>query len=951
MDGYTDGLHTELGSSHPSGPLGCDGDIRPSEGVTRSAITRGAAGSSFLPIIERALSGTTGWRILPGTDQSAGWIRVGRESRATPPQGWKLHVSASIWSAEEVLCAVLPVVLEEDATFKLVASLGMLGSLNQGDGGLSQIGKFLTIYPNDDAQAVRLALALDEATRGLRGPVVPSDRPLRPGSLVHYRYGGFGDRYMQTPLGELAWAMATPAGELVPDRRLAVYRPPDWVTDPFQEAGLSCEPPPSSPLIGGRYLVAASMHQSPRGAIYLAADLEGDRGCVLKRARRNGYIGWDGHDACDRLLHEAEILARLAPNPAFPAVYGLFEHEGDLYLAMEDIEGRTLEAHVREQLAWGRLVPEERVIAWGVELAAMLGAIHEAGLVYRDIKSPNVIMAGSGGLRLIDFELAHDPSSPGPMYGRGTPGYVSPQQASGETPTPADDVYGLGALLFFGATGAEPSLAPNRLSLLDRPLELLRPGISQGLAMVIACCLDPTPAGRFTSMKELAAALREVDARAPSLPLPFGCEALPPGYAERSRYRDLAHRLGDSLCSAARQSAGGSGVAWLSAHPSAIGIPYRDLNIGCAGAVLALSEVVVEMGDREHRRVLADGVSWLAASPRPAGPAVPGLYVGEAGVGAALLRAGQVLGDEALVGEAAARGRWIGSLPYASPDLFNGTAGRLRFHLLLWDETGGIEHLHHAVEAGESLLSAAEDAGDGRVRWTIPPGHDGLSGQAYVGYAHGAAGIGDALLDLYEATGREEFAATALGAARWVGGQAHPALEDGSGLDWPTVEQGGPGVGMWCHGAAGVGRFLLHAAGLTTMPNAMDLAVRAARKVARGTRWAGPLQCHGLAGNIEFLLDVFRATGDAAYLVEARSLGRLLEAFASERDGVLVWPSEQPMNFTPDYMVGYAGVAVCLLRLADPESMPTQLSRSGFRRRSNPGGLWVGLQSVPKCRR
>ncbi len=117
------------------------------------------------------------------------------------------------------------------------------------------------------------------------------------------------------------------------------------------------------------------------------------------------------------------------------------------------------------------------------------------------------------------------------------------------------------------------------------------------------------------------------------------------------------------------------------------------------------------------------------------------------------------------------------------------------------------------------------------------------------------------------------------------------------------------------------------------IPGAADLAARAARTVARGARSLGPTQCHGLAGNIEFLLDMFQATGDGAYLAEARSLARLLEAFSHEKNGSLVWPSDVSDTFSPDYMTGYAGVAVCLLRLSDPERLPHQLSREGFRHR------------------
>jgi lantibiotic modifying enzyme len=291
------------------------------------------------------------------------------------------------------------------------------------------------------------------------------------------------------------------------------------------------------------------------------------------------------------------------------------------------------------------------------------------------------------------------------------------------------------------------------------------------------------------------------------------------------------------------------------------------------------------------------------------------------------------LGDDELIDVAAERGRWISSLPYASPDMFNGTAGRLRFHLLLWDETADPEHLRHAVEAGEFLLERAEDAGDDGLCWTIPPGYGGLSGPAQLGYAHGAAGIADALLDLFEATEDDRFLSAAQGAGSWLARLAIPVLDDDSGLDWPHLEGWPPAGAAWCHGATGVGRFFLHAAGLDALPGAPDIATRAARTVARGGRSQGPTQCHGLAGNIEFLLDVYRATGDEAYVAEARSLARLLEAFGREKDGVLAWPSDSPDTFSPDYMTGYAGVAVCLLRLANLGELPYQLSRPGFRYR------------------
>jgi serine/threonine protein kinase len=878
-----------------------------------------------------------GWRVEPVDGGSGLWIEVRNLHAALPPQGWKLHVSAGVASAEDVLRRTLPVLLAEPCAFKVAASVRRLYELNLGACGPTQAGKFITVYPGDDDQAVRLAAALDEATRGLHGPAVPSDRPLRPGSLVHYRYGAIAGGYLQTASGDVLPALVAPDGSLVPDRRGTNYQAPAWAVDPFVADGVAVKRAQPNLVFGARYLAVALLHRSARNTVRLVVDTVTGERRVLKQARAAAGMELPGAAAA-RLRHEAEVLAALGSDARVPRVYDLVEHDGDLCLVLEDCTGPTLEQRVMELAAEGRFPPAEQIVAWGRELAGILATVHDRGFVYCDLKAANVILSPDGRLRLVDFETARRQNEPWGADDHGTPGYISPQRGAGVAPTVADDVYSLGALLCFLTTGAGPTHAPDALSLLDRPVELLNPAAGALLAPVIARCLDAAPAARFPSMAAVADALAatlRAPAPDPASPLPL----MPPsarhhalGPDERRRYRGLAHRLADSLSRAATPCEAGPGLAWASSHPAAGGLRRRDLSCGGAGAVLALAELVAEFGEPEHGEVLRQGARWLAVAPPFAGAPLPGLYVGEAGIGAALLRAAQVLGDGELLAAATAKGRLVAALPHRSPDLFNGTAGRLRFHLFLWDETGREEHRRAAIAAGEFLLAAAETPSPGERCWRIPDGYDGASGQALLGYAHGAAGIADALLDLYEVTGDERVADAARGAGRWLARLAQPALDDDSGLDWPSVEGGRRLGATWCHGATGVGRFFLHAATARLLPEAAEVAARAARTVARGARWAGPTQCHGLAGNIEFLLDMARSTGNRVWLREASTLARLLEAFAAEKDGTLVFPSESPRVYTPDYMVGYAGIAIALLRLARPETVPHQLSRVGFRR-------------------
>ena len=895
--------------------------------IPAPAPTTDRAQSGFLAIISELRASedaaARGWHHEPHVNSSGWWIVLHNQHAASPEQGWKLHISAASTSAETVLRRALPVLFAENAEFKVAASIAKLNELNRGNGELSQIGKFITIYPNDDAQAVRLAVALNAATAGLRGPAIPSDRPLTRDSLVHYRYGAFGDQRIQTPQGRVLPAIKTPDGGFIPDPRLTMYAPPEWVSDPFVAAGVVDELPEPTVLVAGRYLLASTIDRSARGMVHLAADLVAQRRCILKRATRDALVGRGGLDARDDLRYEARVLALLASDPRFPAVYELVEQDGDLFLAMEDVEGETLATYIGKVRGMGRTIPNQQLIAWGRELAAMLDALHAKGFIYCDLKASNVVVAPDGRLRIIDFDIAYQPESGFRPRGHGTGGYMSPQQAAHLEPTVGDDVYTLGAVLYYLAGGAEPStLSKNTVALMDRPLSLLNPSCSPDLIDVIGRCLAADPAERFPSMREVDAALAAIGAATMSVPA-FGAE---PAYEDeqtaRERARESARRLGDSLCQVARPVPGGQGLAWSDDQPGIGSKPFQYL-WGGAGAVLALAELVAAFDLPEHRRVFLEGVRWLRTPYRPLGSRHPGLYVGEAGIGAVLLRAGQVLGDSDLIAEALERGRAVATLPHTSPDLVNGTAGRLRLHLLLWQETGEADQLRAAIEAGEYLLATAEVPQPGQRCWRIPPGFDDSSDQVYLGYAHGAAGIGDVLLDLFAATHDERFLAAAQDTGRWLAQLAVPALDDNSGLNWTNrVGDRNATHLFWCHGATGIGRFFLHLARREALPEAATIAARAARAVARGARWASPTQCHGLAGNIEFLLDMFQATGETAYLSEARAQARLLDSFATEQDGLLVWPSELSDLISPSYMVGYAGVALCQLRLSDPENLP-----------------------------
>ena len=238
------------------------------------------------------------------------WLQYSPRNYILPDQGWKLHVSASILTALPIAKRILEILILHQTMFKMARSLLAVAALNEGEAGLSQMGKFVTVYPSTEMQAVELARLLDAATKGLAGPPVPSDRALSPGSALYYRYGAFRQRALQLPYGEIVDALVDPEGQLVPDRRNNFYTKPEWVTDPFVAAGFACSPP-SQKLVHNRILPVSILSETPRGDVFLGIDLECYRRCIGKRGSHGMAVNRDGRDARDQIRSEYEILCRL----------------------------------------------------------------------------------------------------------------------------------------------------------------------------------------------------------------------------------------------------------------------------------------------------------------------------------------------------------------------------------------------------------------------------------------------------------------------------------------------------------------------------------------------------------------------------------------------------------------------------------------------------------------
>ncbi|MCA9656465.1 MAG: type 2 lantipeptide synthetase LanM family protein [Myxococcales bacterium] len=255
-------------------------------------------------------------------------------------------------------------------------------------------------------------------------------------------------------------------------------------------------------------------------------------------------------------------------------------------------------------------------------------------------------------------------------------------------------------------------------------------------------------------------------------------------------------------------------------------------------------------------------------------------------------------------------------------DVTHGAAGALLACLSLHDTGSDPEALRVALRCGEHLLRVAEAGPDDTLRWTTLPGRPALTG-----YAHGAAGICDALLRLHAATGQERFGHAARAGLRFEHGLYVPEASN-----WPDLRSVREGKGRpafmhgWCTGPAGIGLGRLR--GLELEGSALAEADLEAAVQGTLRRVWGPRDdlCCGVLGRVELLVEVGRCRDRPRLLEAARTFAAAVVARA-ERQGRFSLFDELPDGvYNPGLFRGTAGIGYGLLRVAFPDLLPSVLS-------------------------
>lgn len=314
--------------------------------------------------------------------------------------------------------------------------------------------------------------------------------------------------------------------------------------------------PEMSPESIGRYKIVRELGRGAMGVVYEASDPNLGRTVALKTIQAS-TIGTNQQEVADRFKNEARAVGGLS-HPNIVTVFDAGEDHGVLYIAMECLEGETLERNLTQR----RTVPLQQAIEITRQICAALDYANGKGIVHRDIKPANIMIAPNGTVKITDFGLARTAEAI-TMTGHvvGTPHYMSPEQVRGRPVDLRSDLFSVGVMLYEMLTGERPFEGQSITTIMYKivhenptPPRALDSSIPPGLSAVIERSLAKSPEDRYQSGAALVHALENYNAQSTAdvraLPGPASVqvpEALEGGSAASEKTRPVVFSRAKTL--------------------------------------------------------------------------------------------------------------------------------------------------------------------------------------------------------------------------------------------------------------------------------------------------------------------------------------------------------------------------------------------------------------------
>jgi serine/threonine protein kinase len=617
-------------------------------------------------------------------------------------------------------------------------------------------------------------------------------------------------------------------------------------------------------------------------------------------------------DTVSLLKKEYRILSKVAHLNIAPKPIDLFQDWEHFFMVQEYLTGGPIHSYSARNNITLRINPtiEDTRIFYGnfktiiLQLAEIVKAIHECGIVFSDLSPSNLILnANTLELKIIDFEGAYEVGvdEPGRLH---TPGFAA-DQAFGRNATVASDYFAIGAIMhhFLSPVNQIFQVHPKaRYIFMENVTKDI--GFPKIVSELATALIDKVPENRPTPSQVIEVLTRDDEAHAPIFVFD-GPEADPTYEAWSSEAFKFI--LGVATYDRRDRLFPSDGSLF---RTNPLSIAY-----GACGVAYAM--------DKGGHKVPEETIDWILACNKHVNLIPPGLYIGLAGISWAMLELGLV--DEAKKVFATTHDH---HLLFDAFDLYYGVAGwglaNLKFFMEFQDEL----YLQKAELAGNHLVEHLTEDARGYY-WKFED-------KIPLGYAHGASGISLFLLYLYLATRNERFLDVGIRALDFDMNNATPYTKH-EGVAWMMyADEGNIVYPYWRMGSAGVGMAMLRYYRLLGEQRYRDMLeliyFDTNKKYA-----LFPGLFNGLSGLGEFLLDLYRVTNESRHLDGAYRVATGIGFFKIQKPQGLAFPGDMLRRISCDYGTGGAGIGHFLYRLTHREEV-----ESGF----NLDGLFMNHERV-----
>lgn len=322
-------------------------------------------------------------------------------NKSIPYQGWKIHISATLDNYQKILDSVTTICLTNDTPFKFINSTEKLFFIFSKKTSQIEIGKFITIYPENGQTFLYLLDVLYQEIKYESGIQIITDQNYKQSEVIFYRYGLMNASVKN---GQRPYLFDNNGVEY-PDLPGAYYSCPKFVTEYFPEKTNT------STILKERYDMKSILYQTGAGNIYIAIDITNSKKVLIKEARKYVYATRD-ITSIELLKNETKIIKKLSSSVT-PNYIDDFYLEGNYYLVEEFIEGKTLNTLKTDFNLLLKRTPSEittfnnklqQIIS---KLFKSLEYIHDHGVIVDDISCSNIILTPENKVYFIDFETAY----------------------------------------------------------------------------------------------------------------------------------------------------------------------------------------------------------------------------------------------------------------------------------------------------------------------------------------------------------------------------------------------------------------------------------------------------------------------------------------------------------------------------------------------------------------